>query len=80
MWLRIRPQRVFPQVVGPWVEEDGGGATSLFRAEPGRAPWQTRPPGTRQRALRPGLAPDRGPGLPPGQVTPLLCLFFIGVL
>ena len=47
-------------------------------AVPGRAPWQTRPPGARSRALRPGLALDMGPGLPPGRVSRLTPLFSMG--
>ncbi|GAA6094748.1 coiled-coil domain-containing protein 57 isoform X1 [Tachysurus ichikawai] len=48
-------QVVGPQEIGP---------TSLFWAEPGRAPWvKTRPPGARMRAPTLGLAPGRGPNL-----------------
>ena len=34
--------------------------------------------GARSRALRPGLAPDMGPGLPPGRVSCLTTPFFMG--
>uniref|UniRef100_A0A3Q3WRK7 TRADD-like N-terminal domain-containing protein n=1 Tax=Mola mola TaxID=94237 RepID=A0A3Q3WRK7_MOLML len=37
-----------------------------FRAEPDRTPWKkARPPGARLRTPSPGLAPGRGPGIPP---------------
>uniref|UniRef100_H2SXQ0 Matrilin 3b n=1 Tax=Takifugu rubripes TaxID=31033 RepID=H2SXQ0_TAKRU len=49
------------QVVSP---REGGPMLPL-RAAPGRTPWaEVRPPGARQRAPPPGLAPGGGPGDP----------------
>ena len=70
----------------PAVSPADGGSTGwgrekchvALRAVPGRAPWQTWPPGDGSRALRPGLAPDVGPELPPGRVSCLTLLFLMG--
>ena len=79
-WHCTRPRWLAPQVVGPRDSGREVAALSL-RAVPDRAPRQARPPGARCRALRPGLAPDGGSGIPPARVLlSSLLVYSIGVI
>ncbi|MED6253354.1 hypothetical protein ATANTOWER_027390 [Ataeniobius toweri] len=69
-----RPLWPLPRVVSP----SEGGPTFPLRAVPSRAPWvKAWPPGTRQHAPPPGLAPEWGPGDPylgEGTLCPVLAI------